>query len=108
MCNSGPVLKDPLSKTLFDGDSSLNKVSRKIDPLGSYLTTGNKGNLDPINLKNAPDTITPPPPPQDEKQPDTMALRRRRRPSYAGTTLTGPAGVGIGSYNAGGTTLLGG
>ncbi len=112
MCSgsSGPILKDPLSKTLFTGDSGLAKFSSKVDPLGAYLATGNKGKLDPLNLNNATVIPAPPPPPQEGKLPDTMATRRRTRnaPLQGGTLLTAPSGVAGNSLNMGGATLLGG
>ena len=112
MCvaSSGPVLKDPLSKALFTGDSGLAKFSSKVDPLGAYLATGNKGKLDPLNLSNAPDPLVIPPPPQDAKEPDSMGARRRaRNPNASSSTiLTGPRGVSAGALTTGGTTLLGG
>ena len=112
MCSgtSSPILRDPLSKALFTGDSKLAKFSSKVDPLGAYLTTGNKGKLDPLNLNNEIAVPAPPPPPQEAKLPDTMATRRRTRngPLQAGTLLTAPSGVASNSLNTGGATLLGG
>ena len=110
MCSSSPVLRDPLSKSLFTGDSGLAKFGSKVDPLGAYLATGNKGKLDPLNLGNAPTVPAIPPPPQNEKDPDTMATRRRNRKVGvgAGTLLTGPSGLTSGALNTAGRTLLGG
>ena len=97
MCNANPY------KAGFVG-----KVNSKIDPLGAYIGTGNKGKLDPLNLNNAPDIPAPPPPPQEPKAADNP---RRSKRNYAGmgtTMLTGPGGVTNGALNTGSTTLLGG
>lgn len=86
------------------------KVNSKIDPLGAYVGTGNKGKMDPLNLKNEIPAPPTPPLPQEGKLPDTMASRRRSRnaPLQAGTLLTGPSGVTTNALNMGGATLLGG
>lgn len=112
MCVSqgNPILTDPLSKKVFGGDSDMAKLNAKVNPGHAYLTTGQRDKLDPGNLKNAPDEIKPPPPLQELKEPDSMYKRREARLRYnkAGTILTGPNGIGAGSLNTGGNTLLGG
>lgn len=103
-------MRDPLSKALFTGDSGLAKANSKINPLGAYLATGNRGKLDPLNFNNAPVVLPIPPPPQNEKDPDTMATRRRNNKVGvgAGTLLTGSSGLTYGALNTSGRTLLGG
>ena len=92
------------------GDNEFGKANSRIDPLGAYINTGNKGKLDPLNLNNAPDALVVPPLPQDAKEPDSMGARRRaRNPNASSSTiLTGPRGVSAGALTTGGTMLLGG
>jgi hypothetical protein len=89
----------------------LANVGRYVDPLGSALSTGEKGRLDPLNLRKIGkvDIPPPPPPPQELKEPDSMNARRKSRSPYNATLLSGGAsGVAAGSLNTGGSTLLGG
>lgn len=113
MCGIAKKLDAPGAGQMdkFYGDNGLGKLNSKMNPLGAYIVTGNKGKLDPLNLNNAPDEIPVPPAVQEAKDPDSMALRRKARGGNAaggGTILTSPRGIQPGLTNTGGTTLLGG
>lgn len=109
LANTGAPGAKSLAKP-FDSETKLGKLGSKVDPLGAYLMTGNKGKLDPLNLKNDPDPIPVQPALQESKDPDSMYARRKARVPYAngGTLLTGSSGISNASLNVGGSTLLGG
>jgi len=112
MCGIAKKLDAPGASQMdkFYGDSGVGKINSKMNPLGAFIVTGNKGKLDPLNLKNDPADIPLPPALQEAKDPDSMALRRKSRSGNAGggTLLTSPSGVAPSLMNTGGTTLLGG
>jgi hypothetical protein len=87
------------SSAKFNPASLLLKDKFKlIDPIGAKLERAEKKAF-------AAPTFTPPPPPQDMKTPDMASFRQKRTNN---TLLTGSGGLSAGSFNTGGSTLLGG